>query len=107
MDRKEMIKQKIKEDKVLAYTERLNTLQEHLYVIEDYIRKKNNENGYDRCNAKGRMFRLNFADTEKALEDKIGEIKSELIEIMLREITDAEYEEQKDLYEPDCEEPYE
>lgn len=38
------------------------------------------------------MFRLSFADTEKALKDKFEEIRLELIEIMQREITDAEYE---------------
>lgn len=103
MDRKEIVKQRIKEAKEQEYNERLDILQEHLHVIEDYIRKKNKENGYDRCNMEEQMFRMSFADTEKALKDKFEEIRLELIEIMQREITDAEYEEQKDLFDPDCE----
>ena len=44
------------------------------------------------------MFNYKIADTEKALQDKIEEIRLELINEMQREITDEEYEEEKDLF---------
>lgn len=94
MDRKEMIKQKIKEAKEQEYNERLNILQEHLHVIKEYVKGDNKKYGYDRCGAvaEQRIFNFKIADTEKALKDKIEEISQELFDVMQREITDAEYE---------------
>ncbi len=69
-----------------------------MQVIKEYIKWTNKEYGYDRCGAEDLMFNFKIADTEKALQDKIEEIRMELINEMQREITDEEYEEVKDLF---------
>lgn len=107
MDTKEIIKQKIKELKEQEYNERLDILEEHLQVIKDYIGKTNKEYGYDDCNAGQQIYDFKIADTEKALKDKFEEIRLELIDVMQREITDAEYEEHKVLFASYCEDCYE
>lgn len=98
MDTREMVEQKIREVDEQKYNERIDILEEHLQVIKDHIKRTNKEYGYDRCGAEDLMFNYKIADTEKALQDKIEEIRLELINEMQREITDEEYEEEKDLF---------